>query len=831
MNPTPFRFRIVLRDQPLTRRGILSTVSSIYDPLGFVAPVILVGKRILQHMCKEGVDWDSPISDELRPQWERWRSDLPRLEDFHLQRCLKPSTLGKITSSELHHFSDASTEGYGQCSYLRLVDDQDRVHCAFVMGKARVTPLKAMTIPRLELSAAVLSVRMSNLLKRELFHQEVKEVFWTDSKVVLGYICNESRRFHVFVANRVQKIRDSTDPVQWQFVKTDNNPADDASRGISARDLTTKSKWLTGPDFLWSKIIPADKADDSSLVLPENDPEVKGSTFATSAEVLPHFEVERLDRFSTWTRARRAVANCLKYKARLKRQATMRRVDSDTTETYVPECQILTVENLRLAEVEIIRSVQQECFKEEICILKSYGLRMSAPDRNDVRRRNRAIRESSCLYRLDPYLDGDGIVRVGGRLGKAGFPLEIKHPVILPRKHHITELLIRHCHESVEHQGRGMTINEIRSHGFWIIGCNSAVADMIFRCVRCRRLRSNTQEQKMADLPIERMEPAPPFTYCAVDYFGPFHIKEGRKELKRYGVLFTCLACRAVHVETAASLSTDSFINALRRFIAVRGPVRQLRSDRGSNFVGAEAELKKAYLEMDTQQVSNFLLRENCDYIEFNMNVPSASHMGGVWERQIRTVRNVLASLMSDLGTQLDDESMRTFMNEAAAIVNSRPLTIDNDPASPEPLTPNHLLTQKSKVVLPPPGEFQRQDMYLRKRWRRVQYLANEFWSRWQREYLQTLQHRQKWIKPRRNLQIGDVVIIKEDMVPRNRWQLGRVAEVYPSDDGHVRKVKLTIGDRALDSKGKRTSSQPQSYLDRPIHKLVLLLEDPGASS
>ena len=230
---------------------------------------------------------------------------------------------------------------------------------------------------------------------------------------------------------------------------------------------------------------------------------------------------------------------------------------------------------------------------------------------------------------------------------------------------------------------------------------------MISKCVTCRRLRSKTQNQKMADLPVDRLEPAPPFTFCAVDYFGPFYIKERRSQLKRYGVLFTCMACRAIHIETADSLSTDSFINSLRRFIAVRGPIRQLRSDRGTNFIGAQAELKKACSELDTTEVRDFLLKECCDYVEFNFNVPSASHMGGVWERQIRTVRSVLDSLMAESGSQLNDESLRTFMSEAMATVNSRPLTVDNlnDPLSLEPLTPNQILTQKTKIILPPPGE------------------------------------------------------------------------------------------------------------------------------
>ena len=328
----------------------------------------------------------------------------------------------------------------------------------------------------------------------------------------------------------------------------------------------------------------------------------------------------------------------------------------------------------------------------------------------------------------------------------------------------------------------------------------------------------------MADLPEDRLEPAPPFSYCAVDYFGPLLIKEGRKELKRYGVLFTCMASRAVHIEIACSLETDAFINALRRFVCRRGPIRQLRSDRGTNFVGAKGELQQSLREMNHKKISDEMLKLNCDWFTFKFNVPAASHMGGVWERQIRSVRSILAALLDANGTQLNDESLRTFMCEAEAIINGRPLTTDslNEPSALSPLTPSHLLTTKSRVILPPPGNFQPQDKYSRKSWRRVQHLSNEFWNRWQREYLLNLQQRPKWTSAKRDLALGDVVILKGEDNRRNKWQLARVEEINKSQDGHVRTVKVSLADTSIDDKGKRTSTKV--YLERPIHKCVLLI-------
>ena len=284
--------------------------------------------------------------------------------------------------------------------------------------------------------------------------------------------------------------------------------------------------------------------------------------------------------------------------------------------------------------------------------------------------------------------------------------------------------------------------NKIRPRGCWIIGGSSAVSRVVSKCVECRRKRGHLPNQKMEDLPKDRLEEGPPFTYCGVDFFGSFAIKEKRSTVKRYGIIFTCLGSRGVHVETASSLTTSSFINALSRFLNRRGPVRSIRSDQGTNFVGASNELKNALNEMDKERISAYLHDNGCEWVSFQFNVPHSSHMGGVWERQIRTVREAIQSTLMKAGDQIDDRAFRPFKTEAENIVNSQPLSVSNlcSPDAPEPLTPNHLLTMKSKIVLPPPGNFQQEDLYCSKQWRRVQYLSNEFWSRWRQEFLQNLQ-------------------------------------------------------------------------------------------
>ena len=248
-----FGFRIELKDKPTTRRGILSTISSVYYPLGAVSPVILVGKRILQALCRQNVNWDDPVPDEILPQWEKWRTELPLLEKLTFPRCLKPKNFGEPMRAEIHSFSDASDNGIGQISYLRMVNHKGEIHVSFLSAKSRVAPLKPISIPRLELTAAVISVNVATMLKSELDIETIQCYYYTDSEIVIGYINNDARRFHVYVGNRVQHIRDRSSPENWFHVPGKENPADEASRGLTAKELLESNRWFNGPQFLWQQ--------------------------------------------------------------------------------------------------------------------------------------------------------------------------------------------------------------------------------------------------------------------------------------------------------------------------------------------------------------------------------------------------------------------------------------------------------------------------------------------------------------------------------------------------------------------------------------------------
>ena len=776
-----FKFRVIVNPKPLTRRGLLSTVCSIFDPLGLIAPVVLQGKILLQSLCRDKVDWDEPLPEDISRKWQLWLMELPSLESASVQRCYKPAEFGEVKKWELHSFSDASQDGYGQCSYLRLVDANNNVHCSLVMGKSRVTPLKVVTIPRLELTAAVLSVEVSHLLSKELKYPMLQHFFWTDSQIVLSYIGNDAKRFQVYVANRIQRIRDGSKLEQWQHVSSVNNPADLASRGATAQQLLDSS-WLHGPAFLWD-LDPSSGGECGPFDLDLSSSEIKKEA---KCLLVKDEDIFLPIKYSSWNHARRVVAVCLKFIKNLKMKKK-----SD-----------IEVDDIIAAEKLLIKQTQLSSFKDEVNQLRL---------KQNVKVNNR-------LNRLDPFLDNNGLIRVGGRVKDATMPFEIKHPLILPKDHFITRLIVSHYHEKSCHQGKGITMNAIRSQGLWVVGLGNMVSSVIHKCVVCRRYRSAPLGQKMGNLPEDRLEPGPAFTHVGVDYFGPFFITERRREIKRYGVLFTCLTSRAIHLETAPSLDTDAFINALRRFLSIRGPMRTLRCDQGSNFVGGINQLQNAISLVDNEAVKQFLLENSCDYL---FNPPHASHQGGVWERQIRSVRSVLNVLLGSNGHQLDDDGLRTLMYEVANIVNSRPLSAVGDPSSPIPLSPNMLLTMKSNVVLPPPGEFCDSDVYSRKRWRRVQHLANAFWERWKKEFVIQLQQRKKWTQSQRNLQIGDIVLLIDESLPRCQWKLGKVTEVFPGSDKLVRKVKLVVGNPNLQSKGNQLKT-----LERPIHKLILVLEN-----
>ncbi|XP_059837241.1 uncharacterized protein LOC132400293 [Hypanus sabinus] len=782
-----FTFSVPTVIKPFTRRGVLSTVNSIFDPLGLLAPVTIQGRALLRELTSEPSDWDTLLPEDKLSKWEAWRDSLPDLKQLHIQRRYTVTSPTEAALTELCVFSDASTKAIGAVAYLKVVGKDGQVEVGFVTGKAKLTPPSEPTIPRLELCAAVLAVEMADLIQDELDLRFDDIKFYTDSKVVLGYIYNKSKRFYVYVHNRVQRIRLSSKPEQWHYVRTEDNPADHASRSLPASRLA-QTTWLTGPPFLHQPLSERTQMNEIfELIEPERDSEIRPQIQTGATNLTESIRTnERFRRFSTLNSLVRGLAFLI-HMARSHKHSSRNSKCRGWHKCTLPR----TADELAQAKDVIFKVTQRAAFAREFSALQV----------------NKPIPKDSPLRKFSPILKNN-IICIGGRLIHCQLPAAEKSPVLLPKGSHVSLLLARHYHEQVKHQGRHLTEGAIRAAGLWILGGKSLINSVLHKCVTCRKLRGRLEVQRMADLPPERLEACPPFTNVGLDVFGPWSIttrrtRGGQAESKRWAIMFSCMSSRAVHIEVIESLDTSSCINALRRFFAIRGPAKQLRSDCGTNFVGASKELG-----MD-RAVQRYLSQQGCNW-EFN--TPHASHMGGAWERMIGIARRILDSMFLQQRTRLTHEVLCTLMAEVTAIMNSRPLLpVSSDPENPFILSPSMLLTQKAGAP-PPPGDFSDKDLYT-KQWRQVQALANPFWSRWRQKYLPSLQQRRKWTEPRRNLQVGDLVLLRDKQITRNSWPMARITATFPSEDGHVRKIEL-----------KTTDQGDVKIYQRPVTEVILLL-------
>ncbi|XP_043215303.1 uncharacterized protein LOC122378375 [Amphibalanus amphitrite] len=520
------------------------------------------GRLLLQELSRLKIDWDSDIPYDFQKAWKLWLCELEILTKFRVPRCFKATK--EDTALELHYFADASEKSYGVAAYVRQVDRHgDVMSCSLLMSKSHVAPLKSISIPRLELCAAALAVKTNFTLERALSVPIMAVHFWTDSTTVLKYIRNVTARFQVFVANRLSIIHDGSSVQQWKYVPSAHNPADVITRGQKGEAFLDNEMWRRGPCFLWSNSLPAQPKEDS---LPPTDLEFKKVSVALTTQRQPDIDpVSRLsEHYSSWTGLVRGVAWILKVKAALK--------VNEPRSSGRSESMRLTLQDIQNAESAIYKAVQLIAFPHDVRCL-SLG---------------EHVYKISKLSRLSPYLE-NGLIRVGGRLTRSNYiDRESKHPIILPSKTRTTELIIRHTHEIAGHEGRHHVLSDLRRK-FWVLRANAEVRRVLNDCIACRRRLRPPESQKMADLPDERLQfRQAPFSVTGVDCFGPFYVKRGRGQLKKYGVIFTCMSIRAVHLEIIESLSTDSFICALRRFMSRRGQIRTIISDQGRNFVGAK---------------------------------------------------------------------------------------------------------------------------------------------------------------------------------------------------------------------------------------------------
>jgi len=764
-------------NKEFTKRGVLSTINSLYDPLGFVSPVTLHGRLIQRKLVApakdaaaskiKGLGWDEPLPQENLQEWNDWKKSLVSLAEVRIPRSfLIPHT--ERASQELHVYCDASEVAISFVIYTKTTDKSGNNHIAFVLGNSRLAPKAAVSLPRLELCAAVEASQALSWTVTELRDKPDNVHLYSDSLVTLGYINNETRRFSKYVSRRVEIILKHTKPSQWHYVESKMNPADVGSRPLAAGSLLS-TLWFTGPPSL------KDASDYSCAVpiandLPEQIHEVSALT-SRSVDLDDSVMSTLIKRAKSWHTLVKTtiIIQKLFYHLDRARQRLGRSIAVRN-----PEISEATAADICIADC------QKQVFESELKVLA----------------RGEELAGGNKIIDLTPFIDNFGILRVGGRISRARLPFSSKHPVLLPRNHPLSTVILKHHHSRVGHQGRLLTHGAIRESGFHILEGRQMIRKFISECVLCQKLRGPRMIQRMADLPEQRLDQVPAFTHIGLDVFGAYYVYDGLRtryknsQIKVWVVIFCCMVSRAVHCEMIHKMDTTSFIHAMRRFAALRGACKSIYSDNGSNIVGAKRELS----EVNFVEVERNLQWPDC---KWHLNPPCASHFGGHYERKIGSIRRVLENTITLAGPKgLSSVEMQTLLAEASNIVNHTPLyEVSNSPDDPAPLSPHMLLTLRENSTPCDLDCFTEKDLlsYGTRRWRRVQYLAGQFWQRWRSEILLDLNKRHKWRKKKPCARVGDLVLVSEKNSPRNHWPCGRIVLVNRSEDGLVRSVQIKL--------------------------------------
>ena len=641
--------------------------------------------------------------------------------------------------------------------------------------------MKTTTIPKLELCSVLL---LSKLIAstREKLQIDLSNVFaWSDSTISLSWIHTSPHQLKTYVVNRVVAIINHVPAQHWRHVPSADNPADLGSRGCTASTLTESKLWWTGPPWL--------KQGPDNWPLQERQ-EASVSELKDSALIMqpPLEELLNLsERYSSYVKIINVLSWLLRFVDNTRKEKSDRILDA-----------ILTVTELENAEVRLYKMHQS-------CLMRTELTSLTA---------GKPVPKSSPLQKLNPLLDKNGVIRVGGRLTQSELPYGQRHPVVIHHKSPLARLLILHLHRKHMHAGP-TALMAILSRNHYIIGSCRLVREITGHCTKCCRAYARTSTQLMGELPQARSSPAPTFSQVGVDFAGPISLKLGHTRkpviVKAYIGLFVCLVTKAVHIELVSDLSTDAFLAAFRLFVAQRGYPTDVHSDNGTNFIGAKRELVDLYTLLrrkDSQESLCQYFSQN--HVRWHFIPGLAPHFGGLWEAAVKSAKILLRKI---LGTQtLTVEEYDLVLSDVEATLNSRLLCVLNSLPEDgmEVLTPGHFLIGRP-LTAPPQRPVEELQLSARKRWNLCQKLHHEFWHRWQQEYLHTLQKRNKWSDPQHNLRIGDVVLIKDQDLFVRTWPLALVTDIHPGADGRVRAVTLKT------SKG---------YYTRLSVKVVLLLEN-----
>ncbi|XP_064470123.1 uncharacterized protein LOC135384870 [Ornithodoros turicata] len=761
----------VIADMKDSKRSILQASARLFDPLGYLSPYTIRVKMLFQELWKAKIDWDSKLPEEISKTWNLWLKELPDLHMISVERCVLP-TEGSLYTYEMHIFTDASPQAYGACALLRSTSEIGETKVSLLFSKSRVAPLQKITLPRLELMGALIGVRIAKFLSQALSLSNLETTFWTDSTITLSWIRGDSTRWKPFVRNRVAEIQANSRQQQWRHCPGCDNPADALTRGLTVRSLSQNTQWFEGPGWLahprtvWPKPCGEEDADLESV-----EEEKLRAALVIAGDLKGPSPLFELSKYSSYNRVvrvtawiRRFVWNC---------------------RTNVKNIGALTASEVAESEMLWVRHVQREVYPEETFALS----------------RNEQIAKSSKLLRLNPFLDENRVMRLTGRLQCSDNTEDIKHPILLPKKHTLSKLIVRNAHELTLHGGVQLTLSTLREK-WWIVQARQIVKSIIHDCTVCVRFRATRITAPTAPLPDVRTNPTHPFETTGVDFAGPLYIKASKgyeSSSKSYILLFTCATTRSIHLELVTDTTAKAFLMAFRRFISRRGTPSIIYSDNALAFKKASRDIQDLWRIMRSTESQDFMSARR---INWRFIVERAAWWGGMWERLIRTVKSCLRRI---LGRQcLTFEEMETLLHEVEAVVNSRPLTfLHSTPDEPAALTPAHLLIGRTLTALPEKPSHEVQSSTAQssiRRWRHKQKIADMFWRRWKQEYLLELRsaHQTNATECFPKLSEGDVVLLHDHKTPRHIWKLARVNEVHPGRDGNVRSCTVRLPNETI---------------------------------
>ncbi|XP_053685671.1 uncharacterized protein LOC128735203 [Sabethes cyaneus] len=763
-----------------TKRSILSNIAKLYDPLGIIAPIVVRAKILMQELWLLSCKWDDPVPETIRQKWESFHSELTNISSYRVPRY----AFLLESKVQLHTFADASEAAYGACSYIRCEDSKGNVKIQLLASKSRVAPLKRLTVPRLELCAAVLAAHLHDRVRGAIGMNVVQSYFWSDSAVTLQWLQSPPNVWQTYVAHRVAEIQHFTSGCVWYHIAGKENPADLVSRGMSVPDFLVNDLWKQGPRWL---VYPEhDWPISEPPSVPENLLECKSiakiSAFVQETHMHPWFL-----RWSSYTKMLHVIAYCMRFVANIRAKTRTQ------PQSMASASRALSVEQTRKASLFLVKLVQKEAFANEIKILE----------------KKESLPNGSKFRLLSPFIDEERVLRVGGRLNLSQLPYQTKHPVLLPDAHPFTRLLAEHYHVKMLHGGGRHLLTAIREE-YWPLQGRRLARSVVRNCFRCNRFNPVPIQQTIGQLPASRVIPSMPFNVTGIDYAGPVYLNPVHRRApaeKAYFCVFVRFATKAVHIELASDLSTQAFLCAFRRFIARRGRPAHVHSDNGKNFEGAKNEMARLFNMLESpieqEKIGAFCIKEG---ITWHLTPPKAPHFGGLWEAAVKTAKR---HLFRQLGaSRLSFEDMSTILAQIEAQMNSRPLLpLSEDPNDLLALTPGHFLVGTSMNALPDPDvshvPINRLDHY-----HKLQMYTQKFWEHWKREYLQELQRDTKHRSLPEKIQPGQMVIVVDELQAPIRWPLARIVDVHPGKDNITRVVSL------------RTS---KGIIMRPTTKICLL--------